>query len=54
MPKDKKPLKIEVDTPNVDVNFERNESGERSIKVKASEMPIVKKIKAIGKLIFGK
>lgn len=50
----KKPVKISIDTPNVDVNYERNAEGEKKLNVKVEKMPLFQRIKAIGKLILGK
>lgn len=52
--KPKKPLQVNVDTPNVDVEFERNKEGDRKLNVKVEPMPFMQKIKKIGKLLFGK
>lgn len=50
----KKPLNIQIDTPNVDVEFDRNAEGDRTLKVKAEPIPFIQKIKAIGKILRGK
>jgi hypothetical protein len=50
----KKPLKVNIDTPNVDVDFNRNEVGDRQLNVKVEPIPFIQKIKKIGKLLFGK
>jgi hypothetical protein len=52
--KPKKPLKVNIDTPNVDVDFNRNEVGERELNVKVEPIPFIQKIRKIGKLLFGK
>jgi simple sugar transport system permease protein len=52
--KPKKPLKVNIDTPNVDVDFNRNEVGDRELNVKVEPIPFIQKIKKIGKLLFGK
>lgn len=52
--KPKKPLKVNIDTPNVDVDFNRNEVGDRELNVKVEPVPFIQKIKKIGKLLFGK
>jgi len=52
--KPKKPLKVNIDTPNVDVDFNRNEVGDRELKVKVEPIPFIQKIRKIGKLLFGK
>lgn len=50
----KKPLNIQVDTPNVDVEFDRNADGDRVLKVKAEPIPFIQKIKTIAKVLRGK
>jgi hypothetical protein len=50
----KKPLNINIDTPNVDINYDRNEQGEKKLNVKVEKMPFVQRLKAIGKLLIGK
>jgi hypothetical protein len=52
--KPKKPLKVNIDTPNVDVDFNRNEVGDRELNVKVEPIPFIQKIKKIGKLLLGK
>jgi hypothetical protein len=50
----KRPLRIEVDTPNVDVNFDRNEAGDRVLQVKTEKIPLIEKVRQAVKLIRGK
>jgi hypothetical protein len=52
--KPKRPLKVNIDTPNVDVDFNRNEVGDRELNVKVEPIPFIQKIRKIGKLLFGK
>lgn len=52
--KEKKLLHLTVDTPNMDVEFDRNAEGERNVNVKVEKMPFLQKVKQIGKLLFGK
>lgn len=50
----KKPLKVTIDTPNVDVDFSRNAVGDRELNVKVEQLPFLQKLKKIGKILRGK
>lgn len=50
----KKPLKVQVDTPNVDIDFERNKVGDRTLNIKAEPIPLITKIKTVIKILRGK
>lgn len=50
----KKPLKVNVDTPNVDIEFNRNAEGERNLNIKVEKIPFFQKIKSIVKILKGK